>query len=55
MRTYGPFPCKDGTWLLADGSITQILLIISKKMVIFGGNRPVSLTCLGKGTELSTL
>lgn len=57
MRTYGPFPCKDGTWILADRSIIQILLIINKgkKMVIVGGNLPVSLICLEKGTEVLTL
>lgn len=57
MRTYGPLPCKDGTWNLADGGIIQILHITGKrkKMQIFGRSLPVSLIGLGKRTELSAL
>lgn len=52
----GLFLLKMAAWILADGGIIQILLIVTKgkKAVIFGGNLSVSLMCLEKGTELFT-
>lgn len=53
----GLFLLKMAAWILADGGIIQILLIVTKgkKAVIFGGNLSVSLMCLEKGKELFTL